>query len=327
MEIVIFDTNAYRNLSADKDFSELESDVKNFKQIEQRESISALMHPIVIKELLYHVAGERDGMHEKALKALKAMYLHCGDIKHFFILADFDLQLSNFFYKVTDSNRERIDLQLGEIVAALSLQSIDAVLQKYQFSLKQIREQIQETEDFFKTQLKIFIRNIDPDAEDWTVFQNDEQKRKKALSYFTSSRIEYEIASGYITLMHDNLLNKGLISVDTSEQLHRKTLAFIEIFQAPIKLYKEVLKKFVQPNINFDAKSRENFVWDIHLMFTVGDHIISATNSNLYLVTSDNEMRNAAKLSGSLSKVYNYEEYIEYITGRKAKYEEKSTNR
>jgi hypothetical protein len=320
MEIVIFDTNAYRNLSSDKDFSELETDVHNFKQIEQKENISALMHPIVIKELLYHVAGERDGMHEKALKALKAMFLHCGDTNHFFILADFDLQISNFFYKVIDSNRERIDLQLGEIVSALSLQSVDTVLQKYQFNLKQIREQIQETEEFFKTQLKIFIRNIDPDAEDWTVFQNDEQKRKKALAYFTSSRIEYEIASGYITLLHDNLLNKGLITADMPEQLHRKTLAFIEIFQAPIKLYKEVLKKFIQPNMNFDAKSRENFVWDIHLMFTVGDHIISATNASLYLVTSDNEMRNAAKLSGSLSKVLSFEEYLEYITGRKARY-------
>jgi hypothetical protein len=97
MEIVIFDTNAYLNLSSDKDFSELETDVQNFKLIEQRENISALMHPIVIKELLYHVAGERDEMHEKALKALKAMFLHCGDTNHFSILADFDLQLSNFW--------------------------------------------------------------------------------------------------------------------------------------------------------------------------------------------------------------------------------------
>ena len=35
MEIVIFDTNAYRNLSTDKDFIELETDVQKFKQIEQ----------------------------------------------------------------------------------------------------------------------------------------------------------------------------------------------------------------------------------------------------------------------------------------------------
>jgi hypothetical protein len=321
MEIVIFDTNAYRNLSTDKDFKELETVVQKFKQIEQKENISAMMHPIVIKELLYHVAGERDVMYEKALKALKSMFIHCGDTDKFFILADFDLQISNFFYKVIDKNRERIDLQLGEIVSALSLFSVDATLQKYQFNLKQIREQIQETEHFFKTQLKIFIRNIDPDTEDWTIFQNDDQKRKKALTYFTSSRIEYEIASGYITFLHDNLLSKNLISAESPEQLHRKTLAFIEIFQAPIKLYKEVLKKFLQPNMNFDAKSRENFVWDIHLMFTVGDHILSAMNANIYLVTSDNEMRNAAKLSGSLSKVFSFEEYVEYITGRKANYE------
>jgi hypothetical protein len=180
MDIVIFDTNAYRNLTSDKDILELDTVVQKFKRIEQKENILALMHPIVIKELLYHVAGARDEMHIKALKALKAMFLHCSDIDQFFILADFDLQISNFFYKVIDRNRHRIDMQLGEIVSALSLYSVDAVLQKYQFNLKQIREQIQETEEFFKDQLKIFTRNIDPSAKEWTVFQNDEQKRKKA---------------------------------------------------------------------------------------------------------------------------------------------------
>ena len=52
-----------------------------------------LMHPIVIKELLYHVGGKRDGMHEKAIKALKAMFHHCGNTEHFLILADFLLKL------------------------------------------------------------------------------------------------------------------------------------------------------------------------------------------------------------------------------------------
>lgn len=322
MEIVIFDTNVYRNIISDKDFSELEADVENFKAIEKRENILALMHPIVIKELLYHVAGERNEMHEKAIKALKAMFIHCGDTKQFLVLADFDLQMSNFFYKTRDPNRERIDIQLGEIVSALALHSVDHVLQKYQYNLKQIRDQIQETETFFKEQLKNFIKKIDPDAEDWTVFENNEAKRRKALAYFTSADIEYEIALGYITQMHDNLLSKGLINQDNKQQLHRKALAFMEIFQAPIKLYKEVLKKFIQPNMNFDAKSRENFVWDIHLMFTVGDHVVSATNSVIYLVTSDNEMKNAANNSGFLTKTFTYDEYIEYITGRKPNFKE-----
>ena len=318
MEIVIFDTNAYRNIISDKDFSEIEKDIENFKRIEMKENISAIMHPIVIKELLYHLAGERDRMHEKAIIALKSMFLHCGDTEQFVVLADFDLQLSNFFYKVRDPNRERIDIQLGEIVSALALQPLETVLQKYQFNLKQIRAQIKETEIFFKSQLKWFVKKIDPDAEDWTVFENNEVKRRKAIAYFTSKEIEYEIAYGYISLVHENLLNKGLISRDTKEELHRKALAFIEIFQAPINLYKEVLKKFVQPGMNFDEKSRENFVWDIHLMFTVGDHIVSATNSSLYLVTSDKEMRNAARKSNFLAKVFTYDEYIEFITGRKA---------
>lgn len=317
MEIVIFDTNAYRYLTSDKNFSELQIDVENFKSIEKRENIIALMHPIVIKELLYHVAGERDNMHGKAIKALKAMFIHCGDTEEFSIMADFDLQLSNYFYDVRDPKRERNDIQLGEIVAAIAQQPIENVLQRYQFNLKQIKEQVNETELFFKDLLKGLVKEIDPTAEDWTVFENDDKKRREALKYFNSDRIEDEISLGYILQMHENLVSKGLIAQESQEQLLIKSKVFKKIYKAPIQLYKEVLKKFAQPNFNFEERSRENFIWDIHLMFAIGDLIKHETNSQIYFVTSDREMKNAASKSGFSTKVFTYPEYIEYITGRK----------
>ena len=109
MDFVIFDTNAYRNLVTDKDIHNIEKDVTEFRDIEKRNNIVAMMHPIVIKELLYHVGGERDRLHELCLNALKAMYFHCGDSVQYAVLADFDLQLRNFFYQTIDPNRERID--------------------------------------------------------------------------------------------------------------------------------------------------------------------------------------------------------------------------
>lgn len=317
MEIVIFDTNAYRYLASDKNFSELKIDVENFKSIEKRENISALMHPIVIKELLYHVAGERNNMHRKAIKALKAMFIHCGDSEEFSVMADFDLQLSNYFYNVRDPKRERNDIQLGEIIAAIAQQPIENVLRRYQFNLKQIREQVNATELFFKDLLKGLIKEIDPTAEDWTVFENDDNKRREALKYFDSDEIEDEISMGYILQMHENLLSKGLIVQENRKQLLIKSEVFKKIYKAPIQLYKEVLKKFTQPNFNFDGKSRENFIWDIHLMFTIGNLIKHETNSQIYFVTSDREIKNAASKSGFSTKVFTYPEYIEYITGRK----------
>lgn len=325
MEIVIFDTNAYRYLTSNKKFSESQIDVKNFKSIERRENIIALMHPIVIKELLYHVAGERDNMHEKAIKALKAMYIHCGDTKEFSIMADFDLQLSNYFYNVRDPKRERNDIQLGEIVAAIAQQPIENVLKRYQFNLKQIKEQVNETELFFKDLLKELVKEIDPTADDWTVFENDDKKRREALKYFNSDIIEDEISMGYILQMHENLVSKGLIVQESQEQLLIKAKVFKKIYKAPIQLYKEVLKKFAQPNFNFEERSRENFIWDIHLMFAVGDLIKHETNSRIYFVTSDREMKNAASKSGFPTKVFTYREYFEYITGRKANLNQQST--
>ncbi len=316
MEIVIFDTNAYRNIATDKDVKDIETAVLHFKQLEQKNQIVSLMHPIVIKELLYHVAGERNSLHYLCVKALKAMFFHCGDNVRFGVLADFDLQISRFFFKVIDPNRERIDTQLGEIVCALGLKDTDHVLKRYQYNLKQIRAQIKETEDFFKNQLKGFIKKIDPNADSWSILQNDANKRKKAIEYFKSEQIEKEISLGYISMAYQNLLSKGLIPTESNESLLKKGEVFREIFQAPIQLYKSLLQKFVQPEFDMDSKSRENFVWDIHIMFTIGDHVVSGTISQLYLITSDNEMINAAKNAGFLSKVFSYPEYIELIRGR-----------
>ncbi|ADQ78475.1 hypothetical protein Palpr_0313 [Paludibacter propionicigenes WB4] len=325
MEKVIFDTNAYRYLTSDKNFSELKVDVENFKSIEKRENISALMHPIVIKELLYHVAGKRDKMHRKAIKALKAMFIHCGDSKEFSILADFDLQMNYYFYNVRDTKRESIDIQLGEIVAAIAQQPIEKVLRKYQFNLKQIRDQVNETELFFKNLLKGLIAEIDPTAKDWTVFENDVNMRNKALKYFNSDEVEDEISMGYILQMHENLISKGLIVQESQEQLLIKSKVFKKIYKAPIQLYKEVLKKFIQPNFNFEERNRENFIWDIHLMFLVGDFIEPETNSRIYFVTSDREIKNAASKSGFSTNVFTYPEYIEYITRRKTNLNQQST--
>lgn len=326
MEIVIFDTNAYRDLTTDPNFSELPGDVENFKALEKANDITAMMHPIVIKELLYHVAGERDNMHKKALKALFAMFVHCGDSEKFMMLADFDLQISNYYYGVRDPNRERIDLQLGQIVAALATHGVEHVLQKYQFNLKQIREYIANTEAFFKAQLKAFLHKIDPAIDDWTVFAHDDSLRRRALAYFTSDDIENEIAIGYISLTHDHLLAGGLIPGDTHAQILAKATHFKTVFKAPITLYKEVLKKFTQPDFDFEKKSRENFVWDIHLMFTLGNHVVSAANAGIVVVTTDGEIIQAAKNSGFHTKVYSFKEYVEVITGRQAAYEANKGN-
>jgi hypothetical protein len=321
MELVIFDTNAYRNIAADRDFQDLENDIIKFKSIELEQGITSLMHPIVIKELLYHVVGERDNMHDKCISALKAMYHHCSNGESFRLLADFDLQLGKVFFDTVDPNRERVDKQLGEIVSALATKPIENVLKLYQFNLKQIREYVQSNESFFKGQLKTFIKAIDPDAESWTVFQDDDKMRKKALDYFESKSIEDEIALSYILMTHHNLLEKGLIKKpDSKEELKRKA----NHFQAPIILYKNVLKKFNQPDFNMDKKSRENFVWDIHLMFIVSSHQIKG--APMYLITSDKEMRNAAIQCGFNGKVLSFDEYIEFITGRKENFDQNEDN-
>jgi hypothetical protein len=289
--------------------------------MERKDNIEAIMHPIVIQELLFHIAGEQNSLHHRCYSAIRAMYFHCGDDRSYKVYPDFDLQMSQIFYQVVDPNRERIVRQLGEIVASFAKYPKEQILQRYQFALKQNREFVQETEELFKDQLRELIQKIDPTADDWSILQKDPKKRAKAVAYFGSEEIERELALGYVTTIHDHLLGKNLIARDTPTELHRKAEYFVQIFSAPIKLYKELLKKFLQPDFNFEARNRENFVWDIHLLFAVGDHTLQAGTAKLYMVTSDGEIRNAAKLAGFDNKVYSYDEYVEIVRGRQANYE------
>ena len=87
MEKVIFDTNGYRDLVANKTDKQIEKTLQRLKDRESKLNIESVISPIVAKELLAHLADKSDPGFDKCLKANRALYFHSGSRKSYRMLA------------------------------------------------------------------------------------------------------------------------------------------------------------------------------------------------------------------------------------------------
>ena len=309
---VLFDTNAYRYLVTDKSFDQIDKAIQKLKGREKKNNIETLFSPIVAKELLAHVAYKNDPHYERCLKAIKAMYIHNGDSKSYNMLPSFESLLSKaFFGQVVDAKIETYGA-IGQMAYHLATNPSKKIFTKFRKNLLLNRAHVLDTENAFALSMLQFVKAVDPTATGWRIFENDEVKRAQILTSIRSHSTSLEIALGYIFITYQLLLNSGKILPLEINELVDRAEKLIEAFPAPIALFKEVMENLVNSEFNILENSRSNFVWDIALMFNVGNNTVQ--DSKLYFVTGDKAIiRNAIKENAKYS-VLTYDEYIEYLS-------------
>ena len=181
MDKVIFDTNAYRYLVTNRDLSEIEKVINKVKYREEKNNIETLISPIVAKELLAHVANKKDPSFEKCLKAIKAMYLHSGNDENYKMIASSELLISQAFFQKTIKAKIETNKAIGQMLYHLAKEPSDHVFRKFQFNLNSNYDHVVSSENEFAVSMKQFITTIDPNANGWKIFENDDIGRKKAL--------------------------------------------------------------------------------------------------------------------------------------------------
>ena len=311
MDKVIFDTNAYRYLVTNKDLSEIEKVIDKVNYREQKNNIETLISPIVAKELLAHVANKKDPSFEKCLKAIKAMYLHSGNDENYKMIASSELLISQAFFQKTIKAKIETNKAIGQMLYHLAKNPSDHVFRKFQFNLNSNYDHVVSSENEFAISMKQFITAIDPNANGWKIFENNDKGRKNALLQIRSERTSIEIALGYLFIVHQLLVYTGEIVPVSSDELLDKAKKFVKVFPEPIALYKLVMENLVNSEFNLFENSRANFVWDIHLMFNVGKHSIQ--NSNVIFVTSDKAMIKTAIGQNAKYTILTFDEYMEYL--------------
>lgn len=311
MEKVIFDTNAYRYLVKGKDFDQIDELITKFKAKEEQNGIETLISPIVVKELLAHLANKKDPSFEVCLKANKALYLHSGTKESYRMIASPELLISQVFFGKTIPTKIETNQALGQISFHLATNPSRHVFRKFQRNLNSNRDYILDTEKEFALAMKQFIIQNDPNAKGWRIFENDELSRKKVLQDIRSEKSSIEIAYGYIFLVYSLLFDLGQITQMTEEELLERAKTFTTFFPEPIALFKYVLESLVNSEFNILENNRSNFVWDIHLMFNVGNHSIG--KGKVHFVTSDKAMIRTALAENAKSSIWTFDEYIEFL--------------
>lgn len=311
MDKVIFDTNAYRYLIKGKKFSQVDKLIQKLKTKERKNNIETLISPIVAKELLAHVADKKDPSYDICLNAVKALYLHSSTGNTYNMVASPELLISKAFFDKTIPVKEETNKAIGQMLFHIATNPTEKVFKKLHRNLQANRDQVIDGENSFAIQMKQFVSVIDPDAKTWQIFPNDEKKREKVLAYIRSESCSFEIAIAFLFISYQLLLFTGEIELVPNEELREKAKSLMSIFPEPIALHKQVLENLVNSEFNLFEKSRTNFVWDVQLMFNVGNHQIDG--SKLYFVTDDKAIIKSAITGNAKYAILNYDEYFDYL--------------
>ncbi|KUJ59225.1 hypothetical protein AR687_24210 [Flavobacteriaceae bacterium CRH] len=315
MEKVIFDTNAYRYLVANKTNRQVNKIIQKLKDKERKNSIESLMSPIVAKELLAHVANKKDPSYHKCLKAIKALYYHSGTDKEISIMPSSELLISKAFFHQEISSKIETHQAIAQVLMHLARNPSQHIFKKFQRNLNLNAKHVKDAEDVFATEMKTFLKKIDPNFVDWKVFKDEPKKRTKALKDVRAEETSIAIATGYLYIVYKLLVQDGKrpnkSDNDIFTEIAPMAEEFLNIFPEPIALYKVVLENLINSEFNLFEDSRSNFVWDIHLMFNVGQNTIG--NSRIIFVTSDAAIIKSAMKTNSKNTILTFEEYMEYL--------------
>lgn len=310
-EIVIFDSNAYRHFTSGKSFSQIETDIQRILELERDNNLISLINPIVLYELLAHLGDPADNAFDRCLKAVKALYLHNGDSKEFRTLVDPELMLCYSFFLKTIKSREDTITGIGQIAAAISANPTSDTTEKYKDKLEKIREYVYQTEINFATDMLNAIRELDPLSTNWQLFANDPKRRGDYISYLRSEAFSLHVGVGVMMRIYLLLVEHDLETFDPAINLIPRAKQYAIQFNASIELYREVYMRLIGSDFNLFDKSRVNFIWDIHLMLSVGDQKIQTSQVNF--VTHDKAILKAAEVTGHKYKILTLAEYLEYI--------------
>ncbi|WP_312297006.1 hypothetical protein [Chryseobacterium sp.] len=313
MERVVFDTNAYRYLIKDVSFDDLDDYMLEIRAKEKKNNLEASISPIVIQELLAHVAGRSgSSLFQKSLNAIKAMYLHCFDNGFSRMLARPEMLVAKYIFGLSSEKKVQTGNAFIEIVRELATSPTNETFERLADNLNKNKEFVENAEQLYADSFLKILKCYDPAMEDWIVFANDKGERKNLLKKIRSNEFSLFLARTYLEPVFNYyaLEHSTLIRPDEVQWTFLCT-KFVDNFPEYIALYKSVYENIINSQINMFENNRANFWWDTQLMLNVGEHKIE--NDKLYFVTSDKAMLKVGRENNANLSIFTFDEYMDYL--------------
>ena len=291
---VIFDTNAYRELTHGKTIDETINLIETIRLKEKSKNIIAIASEIVWQELFCHLADPNDKAFDNCYSAIIASYLHCKieNTTKCRIIGDADILLTGSLFNYRDTHSESIICGfsniIGELYQNVNWQKNDDY-RNYFYSIKTATDKCEN--DFLNTFKDLAKQNA----------QRNDGKRE-TLNALKSQQLFNNFAQ-FIVKRGLEKAKKDINELNDDDWV-RHTEFVKSYFSAALYLGIEIIHKLIG-NSNFDItkNNRQNWVWDFQMLF-----YISKINVNL-LITDDKAMLDAAKAAGVGDKAIKLDEY------------------
>jgi hypothetical protein len=296
-KIVIFDTNAYRNLTFGCTLEESREKVLKLRKQEQASGVMALANPFVIWELIGHLADKKDPSYDYCMNALVALAEHTwspfdpnGGICR---IADGETSVCRELFQKLPPNAEENAKNLSLMAAHVKAHAPDITLPAAITNFKAFTKALEKHEAGWLAEMQKVLNGLKPElAKAWVGGTTDTQTRRKLRALFQSQ--------AYMDAWAVSLVAKfaKLVEVKLSAQeTAQKADVMKKVFPVPFHLMAHALREWPGNksfNLTSPKKKRANFVWDTALCFSIGN-FTQVGDALVLFVTDDAAIRKAAE--------------------------------
>ena len=292
--IVVFDTNAYRDLAANKTADETKTLTQTILEKEAQQGIKASMSTTVAMELMYHLQDNNMWKsYRSCIKSAPAMYLHCGDASSFRLLPLPEVQVAKTFYNVEATASIMTQQAVGQILFDLSQGDAGAVALKYSNELAKVHQFIEDAEQTLAQEMDNLLAYYDPNYKhDWNPFVKDEYNRRKYLNMVDSDEFLTTTAKAFIIAVGMMLKAKGVISkLPGYNDLDNAAELYVKNYGASLLFRRRFFKYLAGGGFDITKNSRANYMWDEQILHFAGH---SVNGEKIMIVSTDGNMKAAA---------------------------------
>lgn len=309
--IVVFDTNAYRNLTFGLSTDSSRKKARKLADTELSRGTKALANPFIIWELVSHLADPTDPAFENCMNSLVALVEHTrkpdDDLGGVCRIADGETEICRQLFNRIPSIAEQNCANLSKLASYVWSNAPSLADSNAQTNFKVFGAEMDKKEaawlDHVEALLTAF-RSLDSSFSTAESKKNEIKKRREHINgpaFLRQTALGKAISCASLfdfVLSEDELKEAG-------DRMER-------IFPTSLKLMQKTLAGwFDAPDMNLRSpkKKRGNFVWDTALCYGIGaDH--SVGEAKILFVTDDEAVLNGAGEAGCGDRVMKFQDYL-----------------
>jgi hypothetical protein len=312
----VFDTNAYRQLARNASTAQARSRAADLLDDEAVCQVQALVSPVVLLELLAHLADPSDPACGDAKAAIVLAFDHCAELvgseRHMRLFVDPDAQLARALYQRVPAEIAGGNDLIRAVAKRVAENPEEEALEQIRADLRTVADVVATAEaEFVDAVREHVVLGFNPEAKDWNPFPTDSELRRSFLNYLDS-----DLASFAIARMHV-LRCQRLVGVSESvEEIDQKAHWVLHNFPVAIQFYKHLTRKIAESGYDLSGIDGGNNYWDMSVAFCV-TRANTVEGRTLRLVTGDRALVRAAVSAGAGEAVLVYQLYRERLRARR----------